>query len=107
MNELINECLSFLNIPIRQGEYKGKEFPYITYFEVLCLDTEFSDDKAEREEHRIQIDFWIREDPTEYKKKIRKALKSKFYNITSNDIKDGDIWHIVFDMYHYEEEEEE
>lgn len=107
VSELIIDTLSFLNIPVRQGRYGGSSFPYITFFEVYIGDTDFSNDENEILEHRFQIDLFSKEDTTEYKKKIRKALKSNFYNVTSKDLFDGDINHVIFECYFYEEEEEE
>lgn len=107
VNKLLIDTLNFLNVPVKQGRYSGSSYPYITFFEVYASDTDFSDNKNETLEHRLQIDLFSKEDTTEYKKKIRKALKSNFYNVTSEDLFDGDINHVIFECYFYEDEEEE
>ena len=106
LSKLVIDTLSYLNISIRQGRYSGSSYPYITFFEVYAGDTDFSDNKNERLEYRLQIDFYCKEDTTKYKKSIRKALKNNFYDVTSKDLFDEDVNHVVFECYFYEEEEE-
>lgn len=107
ISKLIINTLSFLNIPVRQGRYGGSKTTYIIFFEVYSGDNNFSDDKNESLEHRYQISLYTKEDTTELKKEIRKALKGKFYNVTSKDLFDGDVNQVIFECYFYEDEEED
>ena len=73
------------------------------------LDDDYSDDTNETNVHSLQIDLWTKTDPTEIKRKIRKALKSVFDDVTYTDLYEDDTktFHICFRCYFYEEEEKE
>lgn len=107
INKLIIDTLKSLNIPIRYRIYSGDETTYITFFEMNNFDEDYSDDENETNVHSLQIDLWTKTDSTELKNKIRKALKNKFYDVTSNDLyeKDTQTHHIAFRCYFYDEEE--
>ena len=109
INKLIIDTLSSFNMPIRYRSYSGNESSYITFFELNNLDDEFSNDEEECEVHSLQIDLFTKEDPTNLKKEIKKALKTNFSEVTFQDLYESDtgIFHICFRCYFYEYKEEE
>lgn len=107
VNKLIIDTLKEFNIPIRYRLYSGSETTYITFFEMNNFDEDYSDDKNETNVHSLQIDLWSKTDPTSLKNRIKKALKTVFYNVTFNDFYESDTetYHIAFRCYFYEKEE--
>ena len=73
------------------------------------MDDDYSDGENETEVHSLQIDLWSKNDVTQLKKDIKQALKSKFEDVTYQDLYENDtkIFHIAFRCYFYEEKESE
>lgn len=109
INELVIDTLRPIGLDVRYRVYSGPDSTYITFFEMNNIDDDYSDGDNETEVHSIQIDLWSSKDTTELKKKIKKTLKSKFEDITYQDLYEPDtkIFHIAFRCYFYENKESE
>lgn len=109
INKIIKDTLVPLNLPVLYRKYSGDKDTYITFFTISNSDDDYSNDYEETEVFSLQIDLWTKRDPTELKKEIKKALKSKFYDITYQDLYEEDtkIYHIAFRCYYYNYFEEE
>lgn len=107
INKLVIEALKPLGIDTRYIKYSGKNSTYITFFEMNNMDDDYSDGESETEVHSLQIDLWSKSDPTDLKKDIKMALKSKFSDVTHQDLYEEDTktFHIAFRCYFYEEKE--
>ena len=109
INKLIIDTLKPFDLPVKYRFYSGSNSTYITFFEINNFDDEFSNDEEECEVHSLQIDLFTKEDPTNLKKEIKKALKTNFSEVTFQDLYESDtgIFHICFRCYFYEYKEEE
>lgn len=107
INKIVTDTLSHLNIPIRYRSYSGSKRQYITFFEVNNSEEDYSDDMSETEVFSLQVDLWSKDDPTQLKRLIKKALKSKFYYVNYQDVSVPNLFHIAFRCYYYNYEESE
>ncbi|MBD7914559.1 hypothetical protein H9660_05325 [Clostridium sp. Sa3CUN1] len=109
INKLIIDTLRPLGLDVRYRVYSGSNSTYITFFELNNMDDDYSDGENETEVHSLQIDLWSKNDVTQLKKNIKQALKSKFEDVTYQDLYENDtkIFHIAFRCYFYEEKESE
>lgn len=107
INRLIIDTLSKFNIPIRYMTYSGSEPTYITFFELNNTNEDYSENENETEVHSLQIDLWSKNDITQLKINIKKALGEVFEDVTYQDLYEPDTktFHIAFRCYFYEEKE--
>lgn len=107
INKLIIDTLKPLGLDVRYRNYSGSNPTYITFFEINNIDEDYSDNENETEVHSLQIDLWSKNDVTQLKKDIKQALKSKFEDVTYQDLYEPDtkMFHIAFRCYFYEEKE--
>lgn len=105
INKLIIDTLRPLGLDVRYRVYSGSNPTYITFFEMNNYDEDYSDNENETEVHSLQIDLWSKDDVTQLKEKIKKALKGKFDDVTYTDLYETDtkMHHIAFRCYFYEE----
>lgn len=107
INNLIIDTLRPIGLDVRYMKYSGENDSYITFFEINNMDDDYSDNESETEIHSLQIDLFAKNDPTQLKKDIKKALKSRFKDVTYTDFYESDTgtYHIAFRCYFYEEKE--
>jgi len=86
--ELINDCLSTLNIPIARSIYKGKAKAYIVVSIYRQVEVGY-DNTAELEKSSLRINYWHSENEPDLSKQIRFLLGGKgFRFINSMDLYD-------------------
>lgn len=106
VNELIENTLKPLNIPIKHHIYVGKETTYVTFFEYLEKGEDYYDDTEKSTGHYIQIDLWSKEELESIKKDTVNLLikngfvKKNIYDFYELDTK---IFHKCLRFFYYTE----
>lgn len=105
INELVIDTLKHFGLDVRYMSYSGNNTSYITFFEINNIDEDYSDNENETEVHSLQIDLFSKNDVTQLKNDIKKALKRVFVDVTYQDLYEEDTktFHIVFRCYFCEE----
>lgn len=101
--KLVNAALATLGIIVVYGWYDENLATHITFLEFDNLQSDYSDDEAETEEHYIQVDIWTKDvaESQTLKKHVKTLMKNAgfFYEDGADLVEtkeDGtQLWHIA------------
>lgn len=83
VNELIQNSLAPLNLPVFANVYTGSAADYITFNYADERPILYADDVDEFDETTIQVHYFTQENPQAMKKQIRKLLRQNGFSIES------------------------
>lgn len=96
IDNLINDALKNLKVPVSFQKYNGKENTYITFFKYLEKGELYADNDEKVTGYYIQVDVWSKNDYSELVEKVKAAMKATEFIKTSA----ADLFDKETHMYH-------